>query len=311
MGMGIDYAIYYVCFYQRYRDETHPAMDTIKLAMFLSSFTTLIGFGVLAFAQHSLLRSIGITSLLGIGYSIIGAYLILPTLMEKIYAPFNFPSGPLEIGSREHLRRSVLRFRHMEAYPRLFARFKIMIDPMFKELHQYIQNPSRIIDIGCGYGIPATWLLEVYPQAKIYGLEPNENKVRIASQVIGNRGKIELGSAPDLPDVEGLVDTVLMMDMIHLISDEELQLVLARIYQKLAADGLLLIRATVPSDKKVSGKCLIESINLKLTKTPERFRKETEIVNYLTNAGFEVKAHASVQASTKEKWFVCKNKPGC
>ena len=103
MGMGIDYSIYYVCFYQRYRDENHPAMDTIKLAMFLASFTTLIGFGVLAFAKHSLLRSIGIISLLGIGYSIIGAYFILPVLMKKIFAPFEYPSGQFAIGSKEHL----------------------------------------------------------------------------------------------------------------------------------------------------------------------------------------------------------------
>lgn len=309
MGMGIDYAIYYVCFYQRYRDETHPAMNTIKMAMFLSSFTTLIGFGVLAFAQHSLLRSIGLTSLLGIGYSIIGSYLILPTLMEKIYAPFDFPSGPLEIGSREHLRRSVLRFRHLEAYPRLFARFKIMIDPMFKELHRYVQNPRRVIDIGCGYGIPATWLLEIYPKAKIYGLEPNEDKVRIAAQVIGNCGSIQIGRAPNLPAIEGLVDTVLMLDMLHLISNEELKLVLERIYQKLASDGTLLIRATVPSDKKVPWKRWIESIRLKLTKTPERFRKETEIFNYMTGAGFAVKVHDSVKASIKEKWLVGKKIP--
>ena len=67
MGMGINYSIYYVCFYQRYRDENHPAMDIVRLAMFLASFTTLIGFGVLAIAKHNLLRSIGLTSLFLIG----------------------------------------------------------------------------------------------------------------------------------------------------------------------------------------------------------------------------------------------------
>jgi predicted exporter len=47
MGMGIDYSIYYVCTYQRYPDDNSPSMHTIKLAMFLAAFTTLIGFGVL------------------------------------------------------------------------------------------------------------------------------------------------------------------------------------------------------------------------------------------------------------------------
>ncbi len=306
MGMGIDYSIYYVCFYQRYRDENHPAMDTIKMAIFLASFTTLIGFGVLAFAQHSLLHSIGLTSLLGIGYSILGAYFILPSLMKKIYAPFTFPSGPLTAGSREHLQRVVLRYLHLEAYPRLFARFKIKIDPMFKELDRYVQNPRRIIDIGCGYGIPAVWLLEIYPDAEVYGLEPDEERVRIASAVIGKRGKVEVGRAPDLPSVEGEVDYVIMLDMLHLISDAELQTVLLRIYEKLEAGGTLLIRATVPSDIKLPWKRWIESFHLRNAHMPERFRKEKEIAAFLTTAGYDVTICASPTAGVEEKWFVGK-----
>ncbi len=199
MGMGIDYAIYYVCTYQRYPDENHPAMHTIKLAMFLSAATTLIGFGVLAFAGHALLHSIGLTSLLGITYSLIGAYFILPVLMKKIFAPFQYPIGEFTVGSLEHLKRTVLRYRHLAGYPRVFARFKMMIDPMFSELHQYVQNPRRIIDIGCGYGIPAVWLLEIYPTARVYGLEPDEERVLVAAYAVGNRGSVSVGRAPDLP----------------------------------------------------------------------------------------------------------------
>jgi len=124
MGMGIDYSIYYICTYQRYPDDNSPAMNTIKLAMFLAAFTTLIGFGVLAFASHALLRSIGLVSGLGIGYSLIGAYFILPVLMKKIFSPAQYATGKIAIGSKEHLRRTVLRYRHLPAYPRVFARMK-------------------------------------------------------------------------------------------------------------------------------------------------------------------------------------------
>jgi predicted exporter/SAM-dependent methyltransferase len=304
MGMGINYSIYYACFYQRYRDENHPAMDIVRLAMFLASFTTLIGFGVLAIAKHNLLRSIGITSLLGIGYSIMGAYLILPALVKKIYAPFNFSSGPLETGSKEHLKRTLLRYRHLEAYPRVFARMKMMIDPMFKELDKYVQNPRRIIDIGCGYGIPATWLLEIYPQAEVYGLEPDEIRVLIASYAIGNRGSVIAGRAPDLPEVDGDVDYVLMLDMLHLISDKEVQIIFQRIYEKLKDGGTLLVRATIPSDKKNPWKRWIEIIRLKITNAPNRFRGEFEIVDFMSSARFDVVVHASPTKGIEEKWFV-------
>ncbi len=303
MGMGINYSIYYACFYQRYPDESHEAMDTVKLAMFLASFTTLIGFGVLAFARHSLLRSIGLTSLLGIGYSIIGAYFILPLLMKKIFSSVRYPLGDVAIGSKEHTRRTILRYRHLPAHPRMFARFKIMMDPMFNELHRYVQNPRRIIDIGCGYGIPSTWLLEIYPQAQVFGLEPDEHRVLMASYAIGRRGNVQVGRAPDLPEVEGSVDYVLMLDMLHLINDEELKLVLRRIYEKLEAGGTLVIRATVPSKRKVPWKRWIEATRLKITGMKEHFREEKEITCFMTAAGFLVEVFASPAAGVEEKWF--------
>jgi predicted exporter/SAM-dependent methyltransferase len=304
MGMGINYSIYYACFYQRYRDESLPEMDTVKLAIFLASFTTLIGFGVLAFASHALLRSIGIVSLLGIGYSLIGAYFILPVLMKKIFAPVQYSTSEFSIGSKEHLRRTVLRYRHLPSYPRVFARMKMLIDPMFKELDKYVQNPLRIIDIGCGYGIPATWLLEIYPQAEVYGLEPDEERVIIASHAIGRRGRVEAGRAPDLPEVEGAVDYVLMLDMLHLISDKEVQIAFQRIYDKLSLEGTLLVRATIPSDKKNPWKRWIETARLKITRAPNRFRGEKEIVDFMKKAGFAVSVSASDTKGIEEKWFV-------
>ena len=304
MGMGIDYTVYYICTYQRYFDEKHPAMHTIKLAIFLAAFTTLIGFGVLAFASHALLRSIGIVSFLGIGYSLIGAYFILPVLMNKIFSSVQYPTGEFTVGSKEHLRRTVLRYRHLPGYPRVFARMKMMIDPLFKELDKYVKDPHRIIDISCGYGISATWLLEIYPQAEVYGLEPDEERVLIASRVIGNRGRVVVGSAPDLPEVDGTVDYVLMLDMLHLISDKEVRIAFQRIYGKLSPEGTLLVRATIPSGKKNPWKRWIKTGRFKIVWAPNRFRGEREIVAFMSAAGFDVVVHASPTNGAEEKWFV-------
>jgi len=156
----------------------------------------------------------------------------------------------------------------------------MIIDPMFKELDKYVQNPRRIIDIGCGYGVPATWLLEIYPQTEVYGLEPDDEIVLIASRVIGNRGRVETGRAPDLPKVDGTVDYVLMLDVLHLISDKEVQIAFQRIYEKLLPDGTLLVRATIPSDKPNLWKRWIETARLKSTHAPNRFRDENVIVDF-------------------------------
>lgn len=304
MGMGIDYAIYYICMYQRHPDTRSAAMQNIRLAMFLAAFTTLIGFGVLALASHSLLRSIGLVSLLGISYSFIGSFFILPVLMEKIFTRFQYPAGDFAVGSREHVCRTILRYRHLPAYPRVFARMKMTMDPMFRELHRYVKNPRRIIDVGCGFGVPAAWLLEIYPRAHVFGIEPDEERVLIASRVIGSRGFVQAGSAPDFPQMQGDVDHVLMLDMFHYLDDRQAGIALRRIYGKLTPDGTLVLRATIPSGRPKPWKRWIEVIRLTATRTPNRFRPEQEIVDLMQKAGFSVEVFPSDSEGIEEAWFI-------
>ncbi|MDA8140193.1 MAG: MMPL family transporter [Desulfobacteraceae bacterium] len=85
IGMGTDYALYLVRAYQRYLDPSHPSLALIQLTVFLSACSTLIGFGVLALAEHALLRTAGLTLLLGIGYSFAGTVLIVPPLLHRVF----------------------------------------------------------------------------------------------------------------------------------------------------------------------------------------------------------------------------------
>ena len=54
-----------------------------------------------------------------------------------------------------------------------------------------------------------------------------------------------------------------MLDMLHLIYDKEVQIAFQRIYEKLSADGTLLVRATIPSDKRNPWKRWIETVQIK------------------------------------------------
>lgn len=128
----------------------------------------------------------------------------------------------------------------------------------------------------------------------------------IASRVIGNRGSVVVGRAPDLPEIEGLVDYVLMLDMLHLISDKEVQIVFQRIYGKMETGGTLLVRATIPSDKRNPWKRWIEIARLKITRAPNRFRGEKEIVDFMKQTGFTVSVSASDTKGVEEKWIVGK-----
>ncbi|MBN2437892.1 MAG: MMPL family transporter [Deltaproteobacteria bacterium] len=302
MGMGIDYGIYYVCAYQRYLDERHPSMTLIRQAMFLAGATTLIGFGVLAFARHAVLQSIGLTSLLGIAYSLVGAFLIVPPLVKRALVPAALPPETLEAGSPRHTQRTLLRYRHIEATPRLFARWKIRLDPMFPRLAAFMKHPRRILDIGCGYGVPSVWLLELFPDAAVCGVDPDEERIHVAGRVLGPRGEARTGRAPRLADLPDGADTALVLDVIHMLDDAALRETLEILHAKLIPGGRLVIRVTIPADPP--RKRNIEELRLKLHRLRPHYRTQPSLEAMIVAAGFDI---AAIQADTlegEEWWFV-------
>ncbi|HUL22789.1 MAG TPA: methyltransferase domain-containing protein [Thermodesulfobacteriota bacterium] len=307
IGMGSDYAFYLVRSYQRYLDEDHPSLGLIRLSVFLCFATTFIGFGALAMSGHALLKNLGIALALGIGYSFMGTVTITPPLLKRLFVRTPWSSREIVPGSKQHRLRAMERYRHMEPYPRLFARFKILLDPMFPRLASFLDSPRAILDIGCGYGVPAVWLLSLFPGAKVYGLDPDRRRVAIAARVLGDRGLVSVGKAPDLPaDSPDRVDTVLMLDMIHLISDDELRLTLQRLYDKIVPEGRLILRATVPSRQPVPWLRRVEEWRLKALHLTPHFRSIEEVTTLLSEAGFLVELMEPTALDREETWFICR-----
>ena len=305
IGMGSDYALYLVRAYQRYMDESHPSLVLIRMTVFLSAVSTMIGFGVLSLADHALLRNAGLTLLLGIGYSFAGTVLIVPPLLGRVFVPRRISDESFEPALRGHAERVERRYRYMEPYPRLFARFKMKFDPMFTELQGFLNTPKTIVDVGTGYGVPAVWLLELYPGARLYGIEPDEKRRRTAAWAVGDRGVVIAGRAPDLPDFPGKADTVLLIDMIHYVYDRELALLLGRIRKRISPKGLLIIRGTVPSGRRTALRT-VEMIWIRMNRLAMNYRSAGEIARLIKKAGFSVSVKDSSNSRREEKWFLCR-----
>jgi predicted exporter/SAM-dependent methyltransferase len=307
IGMGSDYAFYLVRSYQRYMDEDHPSLGLVRLSVFLSFATTFIGFGALALSGHALLKNAGIALALGIGYSFVGAVTLTPPLLKHVVIPVQWSREEIVAGSRQHRSRTMRRYRHLEPYPRLFAWFKILLDPMFPRLASFLDSPRHIIDIGCGYGVPAVWLLSLFPQAKVYGLDPDRRRVAIAARVFGDRGSATVGRAPDLPAaLPDRVDTALMLDMLHLISDDDLRLMLQRLYDKLVPEGKLILRTTVPSRERIPWLRRIEEWRLRTMNVTPHFRFIEEVTALLSETGFMVELKEPTAMDREETWFICR-----
>ncbi|MFH0786020.1 MAG: MMPL family transporter [Pseudomonadota bacterium] len=304
IGMGTDYALYLVRAHQRYRDEDHPSVGLIRLSVFLSFATTSIGFWVLALSGHALLRSAGMVLALGIGYSFLGTMAFVPPLIKKILAPITFSRQPVLAGSKQHVQRTIRRYRNMEGYPRLLVRFKLRFDPLFPRLADFIRDPGLIVDIGSGYGIPAVWLLELFPSARIYGLEPDRKRALFASQAIGDRGQVIVGAAPDIPEFPEQADTALLLDILPYLNDQDLAQTLRRLKEVLGPKGRLIIRTKVPALTAPAWRTWLEKRRQKFLKIPGNDRRIEDIETILTSAGFVVIPNGPSGNHRKERWII-------
>ncbi|MFQ5485967.1 MAG: methyltransferase domain-containing protein, partial [Desulfobacterales bacterium] len=303
LGLGIDYSLFFVRSYQRYGNPLHPNFGFIRMAVFLSSVSTMIGFGVLCLAEHSLLKSAGITSLLGIGYSLIGAFIILPPLLNYRYRK----RKENDRDPSNYRKRVLNRYRNMEAYPRLFAYFKLRFDPIFSELPQILESytdVNTIIDIGCGYGVPGSWFLEQFPEAKLYGIDPDSNRVRIAAIAVGEKGSISSGCAPYIPTQPERVDLALMLDIMQYLNDDELKMTLDRLGKKLHKNSHLIVRAPISPKRRFPLVWWMENIKLKLSGTRSYYRsiKKNKII--LMKAGLNIERTEPSGSRGELIWFI-------
>jgi predicted exporter len=304
IGMGTDYALYLIRAYQRYFDDYNASLGLIRLSVFLSFATTLLGFGVLAVCDNPMLKSAGLGLALGIGYSFIGAVTIVPPVLARLFAPAHFADAAIQAGSRQHFQRFLSRYRHMEAYPRFFARFKVLCDPMFPRLAGFLHDPRTVIDIGTGYGAPAAWLLELFPRAQVFGIEPDEGRARIASRVIGSRGAVQVGRAPEIPAVPEPADCALLLDMLHYVTDDEVRLTLSRLRDKLCPGSALIVRVTIPARDRAPVQRFIETTRLKVLGIVSFFRTAQQVRALITDAGFTLTCEEPTAAGREEIWFI-------
>jgi SAM-dependent methyltransferase len=304
-GLGIDYSIFFVRSFQRYGTLNHPAFSRIRMTVFLSAATSLLGFGAMWEADHSLLKSMGITASLGIGFSMIGAFCILPPVLRYI-----------EKGRQGRVRASATlqervynRYRHMEAYPRLFARFKMRLDPMFCEMEQMLRCEDgirTILDIGTGYGVPSSWLLERFPAAAVYGIEPCAERVRVARMALGDRGIISQGQAPQLPEIGEPADLTTMIDMVHFLADDQLAQTLKGLRNRTRDGGRLILRASLEPTRRWPWAWWFQNLMLNLARVPVSYRSVNQLQYVFEQSGFQVEQTMASGRDEELAWLIAR-----
>ncbi len=301
-GLGVDFSFHFVRGRQRRPREDDPGHDPIRVAVFLAAASTTVGMLSLALAEHAALRSAGVGGVLGIVFCAAGAFVILPPLLRSVF------SGPPDwvdraalgrLGAARAVRK---RYRHLMYNPRVHAWLKLRLDPMFPRLGEVVGTPRRLLDVGCGFAVPAVWLAVQHPDLEVIALENDPVRVKTASWVLQGRGTVFEGAAPTLPPEVGEPDTALLLDVSHYLTDEQLAKTIRAIHQCLATGGKLVLRDTVPSHERPPRERWVERLMMWLRRQPVHFRHADTLTELLETAGFEVSVEPT--PGREETWFI-------
>ena len=139
-----------------------------------------------------------------------------------------------------------------------FARGKLRWDPVFVHLlaRGLIAPRTRVLDIGCGQGLLASLLAAAARAARagrwpsgwaeppldvrVRGIELQARDVERARDALGDAADILCGDMRSASFAQ--VDTIVILDALHYVSEPEQDAVLARVRAALPAGGRLVLR---------------------------------------------------------------------
>lgn len=159
---------------------------------------------------------------------------------------------------RRLIDRAATPYRAAGRFAWHFARGKLGGDPVFAGLleHGLIPQQARVLDIGCGQGLLASWLLSAkamhaagdwpphWPPAPapraLHGIELMPRDVERARRALGDAAAFTAG---DMCRADfGQADAVIVLDVLHYVSIAAQDDVLRRIRDALAPRGVLVLR---------------------------------------------------------------------
>jgi SAM-dependent methyltransferase len=159
------------------------------------------------------------------------------------------------------VRDASRRYRQAGHFPYHFARFKLRRDPVFRIALAagLIPDGARILDLGCGQGLLAAWLLASQrhdgpawpahwhrpprPRALV-GIELTDTDVALARTALAGATDwpidIVQGDIRAMP--QGAYDHVVMLDVLHYLDYAGQEAVLRHVHASLAPQGSVLLR---------------------------------------------------------------------
>jgi len=95
-----------------------------------------------------------------------------------------------------------------------------------------------------------------------------------------------------------------MLDMIHYMPDDELERLLKEIHGRLSSSGRLILRVTVPSQKRFAWERWLEIFRNRISRVDIWLRSAPVVTDILNRSGFRVVLREPCRPAREETWYV-------
>ena len=178
-------------------------------------------------------------------------------------------------------------YSHQGLRVSLYAYLRWRLCP-FEEIESHIPKEGKIIDVGCGYGLLANFLVLRSNKRDVTGVDLSTKRIKAAQETTDSRKNIrfKLINVFDLKLREP--DAVVMSDFLHHIDYQSQEVVLTHCYEKLSHGGLLVCQEV---NNKPLWKYWFAFLIDRILNIGERqfFRPHQEFQELLERIGFTVK----------------------
>lgn len=197
-----------------------------------------------------------------------------------------------EVNTPRVVRRKINRlYRYQGKYVEEFVRWKMKLDPFFLTLDAVVPRRAHVLDLGCGYGMATHWLATFTDTRTFWGVDYDEDKIRVAQRSAPNHPRIEFTHGDLLTGEYPPCDAVLLLDVLHYWTAEKQLAILTKARQALRSGGRLVLRDGARAETDAHRKIhrweeFATRVGMNRTKEGLHFQTQAELETLLKRAGF-------------------------
>jgi len=173
------------------------------------------------------------------------------------------------------------------------VRFSILRQKLLSVMDLLLPDAGRILDVGCGFGLFASYFGQMQPGRSLVGVDPNARRVVLARHVadavgLAGRASFYVGDVRDVP-LEGPFAGIYVLDVMHHIPEADQRPVLERLRDLLPKGGVLVIKdiTTEPHYQLLFTK-LLDRVMVGMDE-PLAYRHHRAWGELLSSVGFKVR----------------------